>query len=155
LELEVYAPVLPETPNLDSVCQLIEGVSHFLYVAERARCELPATELELELQAEVDKYVLLAWLSSPGHAPGTNVVTSSTRLRASLHDRLFRNVRFVHAEGTVLGDRYRLASNLAARFVQRLERAYVRRQRFAELREALSRFYRMGQSGKIESASAA
>ena len=41
------------------MCQLIEGVSHFVYVADRARRKLPATQLELELQAEIDKYVLL------------------------------------------------------------------------------------------------
>src|SRR5262249_14875721 len=47
-------------PSFDELCQIIEGVSHFLYVAERARRELPATQLELELQAEVDKYIFLS-----------------------------------------------------------------------------------------------
>ncbi|HVR20716.1 MAG TPA: hypothetical protein VMS65_13495, partial [Polyangiaceae bacterium] len=40
--------------------QLLEGVSHFVYLAERVRTGLPTTQLELELQAEIDKFVLLA-----------------------------------------------------------------------------------------------
>ncbi len=32
-------------PSFDELCQVIEGVSHFLYLAERARRELPATHL--------------------------------------------------------------------------------------------------------------
>src|SRR5262249_42528562 len=60
VEIEVLAPRLSERCDLDAVCQLIEGVSHFVYVADRARRGLPATHLELELQAEIDKYVLLA-----------------------------------------------------------------------------------------------
>ena len=59
VEIEVLAPSVSEESDLDSVCQLIEGVSHFVYVADRARRNLPATQLELELQAEIDKYVLL------------------------------------------------------------------------------------------------
>ncbi|MCH7929016.1 MAG: ATP-binding protein [Proteobacteria bacterium] len=35
----------------------VEGVSHFVLVAERARRELPVTQLELELQAEIDKFL--------------------------------------------------------------------------------------------------
>src|SRR5207302_5421936 len=34
----------------------VEGVSHFVYVMARARAERPFSALELELQAEVDKY---------------------------------------------------------------------------------------------------
>ena len=36
----------------------VEGVSHFVYVMVRARAERPFSGLELELQAEVDKYLL-------------------------------------------------------------------------------------------------
>src|SRR6185295_5332822 len=39
-----------------------EGVSHFVYVAWNAGHDKPVTLLELELQAEIDKYVLSAWL---------------------------------------------------------------------------------------------
>jgi hypothetical protein len=145
VEIEVLAPVLSMAPDLDSVCQLIEGVSHFVYVADRARRMLPATQLELELQAEIDKYVLLAPIGDRFDAPAARV----------LHERLYERVRFCDPEGTEAGDRYRMANDLAARLVRRLEVLYAEKGRFAELRDALSRFYRMGQSDKIQFARAA
>jgi hypothetical protein len=145
VEIEVLAPALSNRPDLDTLCQLIEGVSHFVYVADRARRELPATQLELELQAEIDKYVLLV-------LAGERFDASAAR---RLHEQLYERVRFCHPEGTEEGDRYRMANDLAARMVRRLEVLYAEKGRFPEMREALSRFYRMGQSDKIGFARAA
>jgi hypothetical protein len=116
-----------------------------VYVADRARRALPATQLELELQAEIDKYMLLV-LSRESFDP------ESARM---LHEQLFERVRFAHPEGTELGDRYRFANDLAARFVRRLEVVYVEKGRRTELRAALARFYGMGQAEKIQYARAA
>jgi len=145
VEIEVLAPALTDEPDLDSVCQLIEGVSHFVYVADRARTGLPATQLELELQAEVDKFVLLAILAD----------RFDTAAARSIHARLYESVSFCHPEGSEAGDRYRLANDLAARLVRRLQVLYVEKGRDRDLRDALSRFYRMGQTGKIAFARAA
>jgi hypothetical protein len=145
LELEVRTPPLSSPHRLDGVCQIIEGVSHFVYVADRARRCLPATQLELELQAEIDKYMLLV-LSKASFDPD---------LARVLHTRLYERVKFAHPEGTELGDRYRFANDLAARFVRRLEILYVEKGRRAELRDAMSRFYGMGQAEKIQFARAA
>jgi hypothetical protein len=145
LEIEVLAPAFSEEPDLDRVCQLIEGVSHFVYVADRARKQLPATQLELELQAEIDKYVLLALSDERFDAGAARV----------LHTRLFEGVRFCQPEGTEAGDRYRFANDLAARLVRRLELAYAEKGRFSDLRDSLARFYRMGQADKILFARAA
>ena len=101
IEIEVVAPALLPDPGLDDVCQLIEGVSHFVHVADRARRNLPTTHLELELQAEVDKYVLLV-LDSDTFDPGS---------ARSMHARLYERVRFRDAEGTEEGERYRLAND--------------------------------------------
>ncbi len=140
------------SPSFDEVCQIVEGVSHFVYVAERARRELPATQLELELQAEVDKYVLLAHGDLHARrAAGRFEPDRAAEIRA----RLFERVTFLHPEGTEIGDRYRIANGLAARFVGRLDAALARRGRFAEMLAALRRFYAAGQAGKIELALAA
>ena len=106
VELSLSIPEPSETKHgsLDRYLQLVEGVSHFVYVAERARVALPATALELELQAEVDKLVVL------GGGEGLH----GERAR-SLHERLYGSVRFLHPEGTEEGQRYRLANRLAAR----------------------------------------
>lgn len=124
---------------LDGVCQLIEGVSHFVYIAERAQAGRPTTQLELEIQAEVDKYVVLA------AATHVRDVAKSASLRARLYDR----VSFVHAAESEPGDRYRVANDVAKRFTRRLERDYLARWRIGEMQEALRAFFRMGQAEKL------
>lgn len=133
LEMALVVPAAAANDD-DGWLQLAEGVSHFVYVANRARQELPSTQLELELQAEVDKFVLLVLEQVPydrGEA-------------FEVHARLYERVRFLHEPGTELGERYRTANDLAARFVRRLM-SYGHVATHATLR----RFYRAGQAEKI------
>ncbi|MES1183339.1 MAG: hypothetical protein ABUL60_05960 [Myxococcales bacterium] len=133
LEMALVVPGTAANEN-DDWLQLAEGVSHFVYVANRARQELPSTQLELELQAEVDKFVLLVLEHLPfdrGEA-------------FEVHSRLYERVRFLHAAGTELGDRYRTANDLAARFVRRLMSGGP-----SSTHATLRRFYRAGQAEKI------
>ncbi|HYQ15335.1 MAG TPA: hypothetical protein VEQ58_06255 [Polyangiaceae bacterium] len=134
-ELEM-ALVVPRTAanDHDAWLQLAEGVSHFVYVANRARQELPSTQLELELQAEVDKFVLLVLEQLP--------FDHDSALKA--HSRLYERVRFLHEPGTELGERYRTANDLAARFSRRLMTFAP-----AASHATLRRFYRAGQAEKI------
>jgi hypothetical protein len=125
--------------NLDALCQVVEGVSHFVYVVERARMQRAATQLELELQAEVDKWVVLAASVRPFD------VSRSAALRAYLYER----VSFAHDGGSELGERYRLANDAAHCFVRRLEREYVTQARYGDLRVELRRFFRVGQEEKL------
>jgi len=142
-EIEL-ALVIPNEPPSDGAndlwLQLAEGVSHFVHVAERARRGLPTTQLELELQAEVDKFVLL--VLDPPHAYATDLYT--------LHRHLFDSSSFLHPAGTELGERYRLANALAARLA-----AQLLKRRPTEARTLLQRFYRAGQAEKIALARAA
>jgi hypothetical protein len=133
VEMALVVPAAAANQN-DEWLQLAEGVSHFVYVANRARQELPSTQLELELQAEVDKFVLLVLEHVPYDRGDAFEV----------HSRLYERVRFLHAAGTEQGDRYRTANDLAARFVRRLM-AYGH----ATTHAALRRFYRAGQAEKI------
>ncbi len=120
--------------------QLLEGVSHFVYLAERVRTGLPATKLELELQAEVDKFVLLALDADTDAQPD----------QLALHRSIFDEAVFLDPPNTEAGERYRLANQLAARLGARL----VGRGD-GEVRELLRRFYRAGQAEKIALARAA
>jgi hypothetical protein len=142
VEVAVELPAWSSTPTLDAVCQLVEGVSHFVLLAERARRELPTTQLELELQAEVDKFVMLA------------VQNDELEAREAL-TQLYGSVRYVDPPGTERGDRYRVANRLAKRFVQHLERQYIRRDHLGAMRDRLRHFYRVGQAGKVALAEAA
>ena len=133
LEMALVVPASAANDH-DTWLQLAEGVSHFVYVANRARQELPSTQLELELQAEVDKFVLLVLERVPYQQADAFAV----------HSRLYERVRFLHEPGTELGDRYRTANDLAARFVRRLMA-----QPGAATHATLRRFYRAGQAEKI------
>jgi hypothetical protein len=143
LEIGVWLPELEGAGGLDAHCQIIEGVSHFVYVVERARTGRAATQLELELQAEVDKWVVLA----------ASIHAFDARRSARLRARLFEDFVFLHDEtsetGRELAERYRVANDVAHRFVRRLERDYVQRSRFAELRAQLRLFFHIGQEGKL------
>jgi hypothetical protein len=141
LEMALVVPRVAANDH-DGWLQLAEGVSHFVYVANRARQELPATQLELELQAEVDKFVLLVMEELPyDRAEAWDGRAGEFGL---VHARLYENVRYLHEAGTELGDRYRTANDLAARFVRRLL-AFGPEATHAALR----RFYRAGQTDKI------
>jgi hypothetical protein len=141
VELLLLLPSLSETPTLDERMQLVEGVSHFVYLAERARVGLPSTALELELQAEVDKFVVLAF---DGSALAHHRADSARRA-------LFYGIRYLDAPETELGQRYRLANDLARRVSLRVFDRRVR----SEARRWLMRFYRSGQTEKIHLARAA
>jgi hypothetical protein len=135
---------LAESPgelSLDTVCQVVEGVSHFVYLAERIRREVPITQLELELQAEVDKFVVLAYRA---------LTANDTSRAQAIHARLYDDVRYLHEAGSIEGERYRMANDLAARFCARL-----RLQDGHRARRILHRFYREGQAEKIRLARAA
>lgn len=45
--------------NIEEFCLVLEGASHFTYLVWNATHDRPVTLLELELQAEVDKYITL------------------------------------------------------------------------------------------------
>lgn len=124
----------------DARLQLIEGVSHFVLLIERARTELPATQLELEIQAEVDKFALLA--TDP------NMKGAHAR---ELHHWLFAGVHFLHGPDTEAGQRYRHANDVAARLCARLD--LVRNVPISQA--LLRRFYRCGQTEKLRLALAA
>jgi hypothetical protein len=140
VELALIVPRAPARDGAnDTWLQLLEGVSHFVYVVERVRTGLPTTQLELELQAEVDKFVLL------GLEPGSDHESARR-----LHAHLYENGHFLDPSGTEAGERYRLANDLAARLGARLLGRDA-----SETRRLLRRFYRAGQTDKIALATAA
>ena len=149
--MALHLPSESITPNgalsLDVLCQVAEGVSHFLYLAERSRRELPTTHLELELQAEVDKFLLVAGVLS-------DKPVGRARLDA-VYTRLFHRIHFVHDEGTEHGDRYRLANRLAARFLKTIAGELAANGVTELLRRSLRRFFDAGQREKLELAAAA
>ena len=118
--------------NFADFCLALEGVSHFVYLALCAAGHRPVSALELELQAEVDKFVCCVLLQGP-----------SADLRG-LRRRLYHDVTFAHDLDADEHDRYRVANAEAARYADGLERRFARRDRVTDMLEELRRFYRMG-----------
>jgi hypothetical protein len=127
--------------NLGAFCTLVEEVSHFVYLLFCATAERSVTQLELELQGEVDKYLSAVALLSL-----QNEGAVSTRLRALL----FRSYRLHDDLTPERAERYRTASHLAYRYCGYLEANFLRRSRLAELTRESRRFYRLGQREKLE-----
>ena len=144
MEVRLCLPALQGEAGIDTLCQIIEGVSHFVYLVERHRLGRESTQLELELQAEVDKWVVLAESLATFDAPAS----------AALRARLYEQVAFVDDAATEIGERYRVANETANRFVRQLERDCVEPARFAELRSRLRRFFHFGQEEKLRLAHA-
>jgi hypothetical protein len=131
--------------DLDGFCQLIEGVSHFVLLADRAREGRTVSALELEVQAEVDKFaVLFASAPAPTRAHGE-----------ALARQLFERVAFAHAPGTELGVRYRDANALARGWVERVGLRFAEPLDVLGLRGSLRAFFRAPLDGKVHLARAA
>ncbi len=124
--------------NLGDFLLAIEGVSHFIYTVCCARAERPVSQLELELQAEVDKYVTCLLTTEPE-------VEMSTTLRR----RLFEDAAYEPDLDDDEQDRYRVANDNANRYAEWLEGTFVARRRIPEMLGELRRFYRQGLAAKL------
>jgi hypothetical protein len=128
--------------NLADYCTALEGVSHFVYSTWRLDCDAPVSLLELETQAEVDKYAATVFLVADqqgGSYP------------AQVHARLFDRVNFDARLEPEQYDRYRTAHRCAAHYCRRLENRFVNRGKTeveALVRE-LRKFYRLGSTAKL------
>jgi hypothetical protein len=128
--------------NLADYLTAAEGVSHFVYVAWNAGHDKPVTLLELELQAEIDKYVLCAWLLREQGAG---------RFPRELHRALFDRARIDPVAAGARAGLYRMASRYAGRFCRRIATRLECGARHAsrDLLAELRRFYRLGNARKL------
>ncbi len=126
--------------NLEDFLLALEGVSHFLYLGWKAELEQGVSLLELELQAEVDKFVTTLALSAQQRRQWIPYL---------MHHRLFEQCGFDPSlEGEQLL-RYRDANRFAGRYCWRLEDRFLRRRRISALMEELRHFYRLSQRQKF------
>lgn len=125
--------------NLADFWTALEGVSHFAYYAWNAALEKPVRLFEMELQAEVDKFVATAVL----------LARQSGRLPPSLHQWLFDLPRFDRNLTAEELDRYRLANHYAAKYCLKLAQALAGSGLDGAMRQELKHFYRLSQPLKI------
>jgi len=128
--------------NLADYCTALEGVSHFVYSIWRLECDAPVSLLELETQAEVDKYAATVFLIADQRGGG---------YPAQVHQRLFDRVNFDGRLEPEQYHRYRTAHRCAANFCKRLESRFVSRgsAQVEGLVRELRKFYRLGSTAKL------
>ena len=126
--------------RLSAFCAATEGISHFLYVAHRARQGGQVSQLELEAQGEIDKYLaVLMQLWATGRR------SASRELRRRLFERTVLRPGLSAPER----DRYRFASALAAACARAWEARYVLQGRLDALLREARRMYRLAGGEKF------
>lgn len=122
--------------NLADFWSALEGVSHFVYYAWNAARDKAVSLFELELQAEVDKFVTTGLLlrEQTGREPG------------GLHGWLFDSPTLAAELAEHERERYRRANRYAAKYCQRLT---LGRDDEAAAHRELRHFYRLSQGSKL------
>ena len=119
--------------SINNVCLAVEGVSHFVHFCWRSHHKVDVSLLELEIQAEVDKYVLLTDLFGG----------------QGMHRRLFEEHLYQRGMNKAMRERYKSANRLAAKYCRKLEKEFIQRGRTGEMLNELRRFCRKSQPQKI------
>jgi hypothetical protein len=126
--------------NLADFWTAFEGVSHFTYYAFRASHDRSVTLLEMELQAEVDKFVATtALLRDQGERPP-----------AALHHWLFEQTRLVDELSAGEQERYERANHYAGKYCRKLWPQLSSGLGWDELQRELRYFYRLTRVAKID-----
>ena len=125
--------------HLADLSLALEGVSHFVYMAWNASYERPVSLLELELQAEVDRFVMLLLLQQE----------QGVAAFGKLHQWLFEDVSFAATLDEEQLARYRTANRFAARYCWSLGRQYQQLKGGADWYNELRRFYRLQHDAKL------
>ena len=123
---------------LADFCSVLEGVSHFNCLAWNAGCDKSVSLVELELQAEIDKFVSALFLA---------LHQEDNELAKNIHRWLFDEIKFNPELTEDQQERYTVANNYAARFCHGLH-ARLANNNYLELRE-LRQFYRFSQHEKM------
>jgi hypothetical protein len=127
-----------QAAQLADLWTVLEGVSHFNYIAWSARKNRQISLLELEMQAEIDKLVSALFLA---------LQQEENELIKNMHRWLFDEISFNPGLTRDQQERYSMANSYAARFCHGLN-ARLSKNNYLELRE-LRQFYRLTQREKI------
>jgi hypothetical protein len=128
-----------DADNLADFWAALEGVSHFTYYAWNAERDKNVTLFELELQAEVDKFVTTGMLLKQ---------QSGCELH-ELHGWLFDKPRLLSELNGAERERYRRANRYAGKYCRHLAPALTRGADEEAVQSELRRFYRLSQGSKL------
>ncbi|MBJ80414.1 MAG: hypothetical protein CMH60_03770 [Myxococcales bacterium] len=130
--------------NLKETCIAVEGVSHFVMLVWRGCVGRPVRALELEIQAEVDKFLCAwFWLTDQGHC--------LEKSAEKIFELFFENFALHDAVPTTERERYWIAHRTAKRFCRKLLTSPKSHNR-TWVNSQARRFFRLGLSEKLRAA---
>ncbi|MDH5408327.1 MAG: hypothetical protein OEZ33_07860 [Gammaproteobacteria bacterium] len=126
--------------NIHQFWIALEGVSHFNYLVWNARFDRPVSLFELELQAEVDKFVLtIMLLNQQENIFLTRHVLQHLFLQSSYDEQLNRAELW----------RYIRANYFACHYCEGITALFSQTHKVNQLHNELRRFYRLTQHYKL------
>jgi len=126
----------PEHAAFPAYLLALEGISHFLYVMHCLQQGRQTSQLELELQAEVDKFVVL-------------LLSGSLARAGQLRKRLFCDFVLEPFLAQEESARYLAANDNAARYASTLSRRFRNPADLSLLLAEVRRFYRASLGSKL------
>jgi hypothetical protein len=126
--------------NLGDLCLTVEGVSHFVYLVFCASQDRPVSQLEMELQGEIDKYATCVF----------TMIAQRDGPPRELWQMLFRHFALEAGLSSEERERYLTANAEAGRYAAGLDERFVRRGELEALLRELRLFYRLGFLEKLE-----
>ncbi|MDJ0929435.1 MAG: hypothetical protein QNJ73_17485 [Gammaproteobacteria bacterium] len=126
--------------NLADFCLALEGISHFNYLLWNASAGRSVTRLELEMQAEVDKYVSARVLANQA---------DGCQFDGRLFGLLFDDPRFDSALSAEELHRYEHACRYASWYCRSLEIRFAAGLPEAAMLQELRQFFRLPQPDKL------
>ena len=127
--------------NLHQFWVALEGVSHFIYLTWNARHDREISLFELELQAEVDKFVTAILLLTQQQE-----LSQPRSLLVKLFIQLQYDATLEHRELT----RYTMANQYAYRYCEKLLSLFMEQGSEQKLFNEIRRFYRLTHHYKLK-----
>jgi len=127
--------------NLHEFWVVLEGISHFIYLVFNAQYEREISLFELELQAEVDKFIsaILLFNTQPDRHQVRRIMT-----------KLFIKLQFDNALHRDELERYSMASQYAYRYCEKLLALFTEQRNQQRLYNEIRRFYRLTHHYKLK-----
>lgn len=122
--------------HFDNYCIVLEGISHFVYLSWSAHHDRSVRLLELELQAEIDKFVFAS-------------IDANAQDTRQLINRLFDDVSYRASLSEESRVRYQTANQLAQHYCLWLRNNFDLTNHNRRLSAELARFYRISGSAKL------
>lgn len=140
-KVKEWNPRLWSSEQVKAVTIATEEISHFHYLLSKANAGIQISQLELELQAEIDKFMFLFFALESNRE-------QTEKTFETLYEMLFERFHLKTDLSESEKERYAEANNIAKTFVLKC-RKLLDNKDYDNVLKLLRQFYRLGPSEKI------